>query len=306
MSKCKIQHLLRTLFFFALLSISTLSASEAVKGVDAKKTADHGLVEYAHLLRRTENSFVIGNVRWGIKSPAPKSLSVEEREYFWQIAEMRTDMVEEIYYVIKPFFPKILAGHGYCLITFKPGGLIGADNSHPEGIAISYEIFKEQGLKLADIDFVKKGTSNFYRIGAVITTWEDYVSVDCDLNGHELTVYRINFSEEQKAHFLSLILEDALKDRSNDFYHTTRNSCVTNQVRVINAVLPESLRISTNIGNSKILNPSGFIPRKIAQTYAKRGIMTKMEPNLNAKNYFIPVKQLFKAKSASRRPGKPR
>lgn len=258
------------------------------------KTSDHGIVQYARLINRTANSFTISNIRWGIKSKNPKQMSVEERDYYWQTAKIRTDMVDQVYYMIKPFFPKIIAGHGYTLITFKPGGFVGPDNSRPEGLAVSYEIFKEQGQRLKDIDFVHKGTHDFYGIGAVLATWENYAAVDCDLNGHELTPYRINFSAEQKSQFLTLLLEDALKDRSKEFYHTIRNSCVTNQVRVINEVIPESKRIKTNIGSSKILNPAGFVPRKIAKTYAKIGIMTEMKPVINNKNYFAPVKQLLK------------
>ncbi|MBU1107471.1 MAG: DUF4105 domain-containing protein [Candidatus Riflebacteria bacterium] len=261
-----------------------------------QKTADHGIVRYAHLINKTENSYTIENIRWGIKSHNPKTITVEERDYFWKKATIRTDMVDQVYYVVKPFFPKIIAGHGYTLMTFKAGGFVGPDNSHPEGLAISYEIFKDQGMTLKDIDFVRKGTHDFYGIGAVMAIWEDYVAVDCELNNRELTVYRINFSPEQKSLFAKLIIEDALKDRRKEFYHTIRNSCVTNQVRVINEVIPEADRIKTNIGHSKILNPAGFVPRKIAQNYAKKGIMTKMSPVITNKNYFGSIKQLLKEK----------
>ncbi|MBF0410741.1 MAG: DUF4105 domain-containing protein [Candidatus Riflebacteria bacterium] len=275
------------LFIFSFIPCCALASSEVV-------TSDHGFAERAFLISDNSGLLKIGNVRWGVKGKNPEQTPPEEHEFFWKDATIRPELVEKIYFMVKPFTPKIIAGHGYSVMLFKSGGIKGSEGSTPEGIVVSYEIFKQPGMKIKDIDFVYKATHDYYEVAPIVATWEDYVMADCGLGKHELLPYEITFTREQMIKFAESMLRAAASWQAHkEFYHTLKNSCVTKQVQGINSVIPDNQQIDPTLGQTKILNANGFVPKLIAKTFEKKGIMSKCEPSITSKNFFIPLRKLL-------------
>lgn len=280
--------------FFAVFAVFLCAVSlqaQIVGGLRSGMTADHGEARWPYLLSVDENGYTLDNVRWDLITQDPQNVKVEDLKYEWRTALIRPDMINEIYYIVKPFFPKLLAGHGYMVYTFKPGGFVTCQNETAEGLVISYELFKEPGMALEDIDFVRKGRRDYYPVGSVISSWLPYAMVDCVINDKELIVYKLTLSDEQKRHFLDLSIREAVKDRSQEYYHTLKNSCVTFHVSVLNQLLPENRRIRQYRG--KVLNPAGFVPRLIGRAFGRRGLMKRMRSRLDRENFFVPLNYLF-------------
>ena len=280
----------KVLCFSALLIFFTASFAFCNEQI----TSDHGIAKRAFLQKKNGEIYQAGNIRWGIKSKNIDKIAVEKREYFWKNASINPNLVDQIFFVLKPFKPKFIAGHGYALITFKDGGFHDNKGFKPEGLVISYEIFKKFGVALKDLDFVHDATHNAYNIAPILATWEDFAAVDCDLAKDKLILYKLLFSQPQKVQFVKNILDASLNHNKNEFYHTLKNSCVTKQLSFINSVLPKKKQISPRILGGKLLNLNGFLPRRIPATYVRKGVMKKIKTRITEKNYFVPLEKLTK------------
>lgn len=300
--------------FFMSLSLVILLAFGAASPVLGQKgqmapggriTSDHGYVERAHLVRDTGDALQIGNIRWGVMGKNPTQTPPEEHEFNWNTATVRPALVDQMFFLVKPFRPKIVAGHGYVVMLFRQGGFVDAHGNEPEGLVISYEIFKKPGMKVKDIDFVYKATHDYYEVAPVLATWEDYIMADCELGGHEILPFRIHLTQAQMQQFArTMLLAAANNAPGQEFYHTLRNSCVTKQVHGLNAVLPPEKQINITLGQTKILNVNGFVPKRIAKTFVKHGVMTGCEPSITRKNFFVPLRKLYGSSSPSPEQGK--
>ena len=203
-------------------------------------------------------------------------------------------MVDKVFFILKPLKPKFLAAHGYALITVRRGGFQDIKGNSPEGLVISFEIFKDIGIKLKDIDFIRDATHNVYKIGAIVSTWEDYVTIECGLDDHKLIPYQINLDHNQKAQFVRELIKLSLKAPASEFYNTVKNSCVTKQLTALNSVLPKKKQISPNIFKTKILNVNAFVPKFIVNTYVRKGVLSLCKTKITKNNYFGSVNSLLK------------
>lgn len=287
----------RTVFlclFIGLLGITNAYCLTIPGAGGIQYSADHGLARLVKLVSQENGSYLLENVRWGIKSRDLDKIAVEEREFYWKRATVKPDLVDKVYFILKRFKPKFLAGHGYALITFKKNGFLGQSGFNPEGLVISFEIFKKEGIKLKDLDFVRDATHKVYEIAPIVATWEDYVASECDLAKNKLSAYELNFNQRQKVQFVHEILNLSLSRPEVEYYHTLKNSCVTKQLGAINSVLPKKKKISPKILNTKILNVNAFIPTFIPKAYVRKGVMTLLKTKITPENYFAPLKSLLK------------
>lgn len=213
----------------------------------------------------------IGNVRCGFKEAA----EVKDWEPVFKEISLNPDKVKDVYIVIEPFAPEWIAGHALSYFEFEDDGQITtSDGKTSNGLVLSIEARLKEGQSYSLIDGMKNKFKNIYQLG----TWEDFVQKGCRRAGHKLIRYKLNLSKEEKKELLKKNLEEAFKDRSNDYYNTLRNSCYSNQVRMINSVLPEERKINEWIIPNIVNNPGANIPNAAGFALGSAGIIENAPP----------------------------
>lgn len=296
---------------------SMKDSSGTEKGIDQTSNlcVDHGTFRQPTLIADDGVSLTLGQIRWGGASPKPAQETNDSRKFFWRNAKIVPEMVEDVFFVERPFPPEAIAAHVFLVFTFKRGGFESLSESDPvpaqnnssklnskkrsnrhgavkdlsEALVVSFEAVRKQG---EPFDLWLKGTTRKYGLTCVMSTWENYACVDCDLQGNRYLLWRFQLSSEQKTRLVRAAIAEGLRNLSGDFYHTLANSCLTNAIPIIDSVLPKNQQIPLHIGNSKVLNPLATQPKMIPGAFIKKGVLAPNCVNVTAANWFVPLQDL--------------
>lgn len=158
------------------------------------------------------------------------------------------DAIESVWYVVEPF-----SGHGagaaHTLVSF---GFEGG-----EYVAISAEIRKEKGESFSPL----KGMLRQYELVYVIADERDVIKLRSNYRKDDVFLYPVETSKENMRKLFVSMLERANKLASEpEFYNTLTNTCTTNIVAHVNAIVPGRIPWSL-----KVLMPaySDTLARKV-------------------------------------------
>lgn len=195
----------------------------------------------------------------------------------WTSALVDLDKLEKVYWVMTTFNTllgpvKIKTGHAQLYFQFADGGVqtpLGDFNS----LVNSYEGFRDQGTIFNPI----KGMLKSYESIFVMGSFED-VALKALMVFNGVDVYELKMTKEEKKRALihSLALATDLEELKKRYYHTTRNSCVTNQVRIVNSAVAPEKRIDEwfRILGYRVFRTLGSIlPGRIPGTLNKTGLL---------------------------------
>jgi len=219
----------------------------------------------------TDGRKLVGNLRCGFIE------AVNNTDWQPQFKEVSidTDKVKDVYMVIEPFAPEWIAGHALSYFEFEDDGKIKtSDGQEERGLVLSIEARLKEGEEYSLLKGMKKTFKNIYQLG----TWKDTVQKAGRKEGHKLIRYKLDLTKEEKKAFLEKSLEESFKDRSDDYYNTLNNSCYSNQVRLLNSVLPEEKRVNKWIIPHIINNPGANLPNAAGFALGSRGILTDDPP----------------------------
>ncbi len=169
---------------------------------------------------------------------------------------------------------KFQTGHCQMLFEFENGGVIT-----PEGevntLVDSYEAFRDKGTIFNPL----LGMFDKYESIFVLGSWSDVILKALKIfNGVDVYDLELNSDEMQKLLVGTLALATNRELLSTVKYHTTRNSCVTNQVRLLNSALPIDRRIQewhSLFGWKFMRTFSSILPSKVPNTLKKLGLSKK-------------------------------
>ena len=265
-----------------------LAGFPLLAGTDAGPScADHGPTGRAVLVATEGDLLTIGNIRGRLLN-AP-TVPRDERLFASGQAVIDPRLTDEVYFILKPFPPEWLFGHGYIVMTFKPGGFIGPRGEQSEGLVVSFEAYRYPNQT---IDFIWKGTHKVYPNIAVVSTWVDYSMLECGVDGRKLHAYHLRLTPEQKVAFTRTAVLEGTRDRPDDYYNTLSSSCVTHQVEMINSVLPPSQRLKLKLLGNHVVNPKASFPTILPKAYMKLGVFDPAPVTIDRSNYIIPLGKL--------------
>jgi len=233
-----------------------------------------------------EGRKLIGNVRCGFI----EAENIKDWQPQFKEVSIDTDKVKDVYMVIEPFAPEWLAGHALSYFEFEDDGKIKtSDGQEERGMVLSIEARLKEGQEYSLLKGMKKTFKNIYQLG----TWKDFVQKSGRRGGHKLIRYKLDLTKEEKKAFLEKSLEESFKDRSDDYYNTLNNSCYSNQIRLLNSVLPEEKRVNRWIIPHIINNPGANLPNAAGFALGSRGILTDDPPvKTNPDKKLYPDKQI--------------
>lgn len=239
----------------------------------------------AKLVSKTKEALKVKNVRWSF---LPKK-DINGETHTWTTATIKPSLVENAYFILKPFPPEWLAAHSFMLFTFKPGGLIDAKGNESKGLVISIEAYLRDKEKYS----LQQGLKNKFSIVWTVCTWEDYAAETFTKNSanKKFWPYKITFSKTNLQKLLVEGMKKASINRDGEYYHTTRNNCTNNLVIMLNKFSNKKIRFWTV--PKLVYNVRTTMPNLVPAYLLKKGVVGRRLTEVNAKNFFVDPEKLL-------------
>jgi hypothetical protein len=229
----------------------------------------------ARKIAESAGAITMDNVRWGFDPKAADGV-----RFFWEKAVIRPELVENVYFVKKPFPPEWLAAHSLLAYTFKPGGMVNSKGQSARGLVLTIEAYQRKDQKYD----LKAGLKKTFGAVWILTTWEDYSSYACDLENKRMIAYPVRFTHEQKVNLVKETLAQSSVNRQGEFYHTITNNCTNNLIVLFNRVMAKKIKMWWL--PSMVYNIRATMPTMVPAYLIKKGIIGKALPEINKSNYF--------------------
>jgi hypothetical protein len=217
------------------------------------------------LVSNRNGVMTFGNLRWRMK-PGEQPQNQEEHDY--RNVSLRPDMVDNVYFVLKPFAPEWIAAHALFLFTFKDGALKTTKEETSNGIFLSIEAWqsKDQSYSL------KEGLKDTFGVSWILTSFENYMD-EIAYRKDRLVLYPVNLSPQQKAKLLEETIRLACVDRRGEFYHTITNNCTNNLIVLMNRVLEPQRKIKMWWLPSMAYNLRATVPVAVPRYLIKKKVL---------------------------------
>ena len=243
------------------------------------------LVRFVELKYRDDRYWVIDNFRVshlvgrkGEKDTSGGEIKSHQVDIRWTSALVDLEKLKGVTWVMTTFNTKVgplkmQTGHAQLYFEFEDGGVVtpyGEVNS----IVNSYEGYRDAGTIFNPVFGMMDKYDSIFVMGSFSDVTLKALKV---FNGVDLYQLRLSPEEARRILVNSLALATDREELARRKYHTTRNSCVTNQVRLINSAIPEERRIQEwhAIFGKRVFRTLGSIfPSQIPTTLRKTGLMT--------------------------------
>src|SRR5262249_29988629 len=144
--------------------------------------------------------------------------------------------LEKVYLAVEPFRLGLVAAHCMAVYQFSEP-IPGLDGD--KRLVVSVEARLRDGQKYSALKGFGKNFGLIYQL----CSFGDRCQKSCQHQDHHIILHELELTGEQQQRLLANSLQAALKDHSGELYHNSRNSCFTNQVDLLNTVLPDRNQI---------------------------------------------------------------
>ena len=196
----------------------------------------------------------------------------------WTSALIDVSKVKRVFFQLNIFHVKIgpmdyKAGHGQMIFQFDDGGIM-TPAGEVSGMVFSYEAYRKENISY---DPIIKGLKKTYRMTLVVSSARESLR-RAAVTDNGVQLYELNLNDSERLNLLEAFLAEAFDEETlyNTWYHTTRSSCVTNQFRVLNTVLPEEKRFKEYhkiFGVNVVRTLGTTFPRRVGRTLLGSGIV---------------------------------
>ncbi|MCE1248262.1 MAG: DUF4105 domain-containing protein [Firmicutes bacterium] len=224
-----------------------------------------------HLGTDADGNIKLSGFRWGFKEASSR----ENWSAVFGDATINPKDVKDAYLVVEPFPPEWVAAHAFMYFEMKDDAKIkSSDGRESNGFVVSMEAALKPGQKYGLIEGMGKLFGSIYQVGS----WEDVVQKSCRGANHRLIRHKLNLRPDQKEDLARNSLNEAFKDRTGEFYHTTRNSCFSNQIRILNSALDENQKLHRWLIPGIMFSPTASLPTGAAAVLNFRGLLAPDSP----------------------------
>jgi hypothetical protein len=236
------------------------------------------------LVSNRNGVMTFGNLRWRMK-PGNQPRGMEDHEY--RNVMLRPDMVENVYFTLKPFAPEWIAAHALFIFTLKDGALKTTKDETSNGIVLSIEAWqrKDQSYSL------KEGFKDIFGVSWILTSFEDYMD-EIAYRQDRLVLYPVNMTHQQKAKLLEETIRLSCVDRRGEFYHTVTNNCTNNLVVLMNRVLEPQRKIEMWWLPSMAYNLRATVPVAVPKYLIKKNILINRMREIKAPDARKSIKEM--------------
>ncbi|MBF0544947.1 MAG: DUF4105 domain-containing protein [Candidatus Riflebacteria bacterium] len=256
------------------------------KAIDAGKIVPPVYKPYERnlkLISEKDGVITVGDFRWRqIVASSTKGCEIHD----FQTAQIKPDLVENVYIVLKPFPPKWLAAHSLFLFTFKDGGVVTPKGS-TNGMCLSVEALMRKDQDFSLIGGLKNTFGNCW----ILTSYEDYMD-EINYRGEELNLYPVVLDHNQTKQLVIESLRIGGVNRQGEYYNTITNNCTNNLIILMNRVLPESKRVDLWTIPHIIYNFKATAPVLLPKMLLKKGLIEDKNLKITAETARDPMTKL--------------
>jgi len=194
------------------------------------------------------------------------------------------DKIQKAYYIVEPFSD--WEGSAHTFVSFEFEG--------HQFVAISIEIRKEKGESFS----AWKGLLKQYELMYVIADERDVVKLRSNYRKDQVFVYPIKTTPQHVRQMFVEMLEraDKLKE-TPEFYNTVTNTCTTNLVYHVNAIIPDRIPLSYKVlfpgYSDKLAYDLGLIDtnRSFEKTRERYNINERAEQYADSSNFSVKIRE---------------
>ncbi|MBX3169873.1 MAG: DUF4105 domain-containing protein [Candidatus Eremiobacteraeota bacterium] len=192
---------------------------------------------YAGLAKRHLDGRVeIDGVRWGLEEV---SQSKKEWTPRFSRTTIDTNAVKDVYLARAPFMAGIPMAHALLIVEFdEKRPMRNANGDEDNRLVLSVEAKMHEGERWDAMRGFKGDFPVVFQLGS----FTDGVQRACRRLGTGIQMYKLKLDDQQKKMLLENSLDVSLA-RPDAPYHTTRNSCYSNVIDLVNSVVPRQQQI---------------------------------------------------------------
>lgn len=213
------------------LDAGTGSAPAPSSEPDWDPTTRYAAVVQRHAGGRVE----LDGVRWGLEELGKSKKTWQPR---FPRTTLDTSAVKDVYFARSPFNNNTM-GHALLVFEFDDQHpMTNANGETDNRLVLSIEAKMKEGERWE----AGRGFKGEYPIVYQLGSFVDGVQRACRRHGTGMQMYRLKLDDGQKEQLLKNTLDASLLTPDKP-YHTTRNSCYSNILQLLNSVLPEHQQV---------------------------------------------------------------
>ncbi|NLF97470.1 MAG: DUF4105 domain-containing protein [Candidatus Riflebacteria bacterium] len=239
-----------------------INATEVVLPLLKQRQRPAKMVSYANGI------MTIDNVRWGQKPGQNNLADPGLAEHVFRTIKLKPELIENVYFCLKPFKPKLIAAHALMIFTFKPGAIITSKNEQTQGMALTIEAWQRVDQKFSLTD----GLKNMFGSSWILTSYEDYME-EIKVRKEEIILYPVILTHDQKARLVEECVKYASINREGEYYNTVTNNCTNNLVVMLNRVLEPKRKVNMWWLPNMVYNLRATVPVAVPKFLIKKGIL---------------------------------
>ena len=172
------------------------------------------------------DKLTLSGVRWGYDE-AGESVDWQPRVRDTQI-EM--DKVTDVYVGMEPMMN---VGHSSLVFEFSDPIKTSDGKEQDNRLVVSVEARRREGQPYK----FWRGFGKEYGIVYQLGSFGDRVQHTARKIGRSQELRKLNLTDDQKKELLELSMKESVKDRTGDYYHTTRDSCYSGTIQQLDQVV---------------------------------------------------------------------
>ena len=214
----------------------------------------------AELVSKQDGQVTLSGVRWGYEEKGERA----DWKPRVQDTVIPTDSLKEVYIATEPF---LKVGHSDLVFEFDEPVTTADGQKKDNRLALSVEAYRHEGQPYKPW----KGHSENYGLVYQFGSFQDRVQHATRKLGRPIELRKLKLNPEHKKELLGLALEEGVKDRTGDYYHTTRDSCYTGALRLIEEATDKSM--DRWAVPKVMLKPTMFVPTLTALAMDDRELL---------------------------------
>ncbi|MCC6746696.1 MAG: DUF4105 domain-containing protein [Deltaproteobacteria bacterium] len=208
----------------------------------------------------------LGNVRWGFRP-----LADGRREAIFREAEFSERALGDVYFVLEGKGPFGLAAHAQLYFEFAPTAPVRAGREASPGLVLSVDARLPKGGRFTLFDGVFRRS---YGLVYQLTSWQD-AEQQAERHHGRLTRHRLRLTPAQKHGLLREAVAGAVADRSGERFSTLTNNCYSNQLALLNRVLPEAQQLRRSVLGGLLPSPLAWLPPAAPVLLGLKGLLER-------------------------------
>ena len=215
----------------------------------------------AKLIATEGEKLTLSGVRWGYDENSANSADWTPR---FKDTQIDIGKLKDVYIGLEPS----LSGHSTLVFEFDEPISSTDGKFQDDRLVLSVEAYRHQDKPYK----FWKGRAKNYGLVYQLGSFSDRTQHTSRKIGRPQELRKLSFDSEQKKKLLSHALDESFKDRTGDYYHTTRDSCYTGAQKLVERVVDGGLD-RWAVPGGILLKPTMVLPSLTALAFDDRGLL---------------------------------